>query len=396
MTRPLRICFVGDARDIHVRQRTLCFAERGHEVTLLTEHAVGLSGVLEVVPPARWSRVPKLRVIGALLGHAAELRRAAPDIVHIHFAHRIPAWMTGWVEPHPLVVSLMGGDLLFEERGDRSARRRALTLHLLRAADLVTAKTTDMLAKVGPLTRRAVRVSWGIDRRAFRRMDASRLRKSLGLEDRDRVILSHRCLTPLYNIHMIVEALPRVLQRHPDAVLLISEASPDAEYKARLQELAERLGVSARVRFVGEIPHDQMREYLSLAELTVAVPSSDGLPQSLLEGLACGTPSILGQLDGYLEVVRHGESGWLVEIGVEPLAEGIDRLMSDAALRQRLAERGLEAVTHEHDFEDQVTRVEGLYRELAAGGRRQASASSRVALLRALLTGDAPPSGLAP
>lgn len=384
--RPLRICVVGHSGDIHVRTRSRCFAERGHEVTLLTDQHSGLAGVKERVPTIHWANVPKLRVLGELRGYREALEEARPDVVHVHYAHRIPAWMTGWIGPRPLVVSLMGGDLLFDERGDRSARRRALTWHLLKRADLITVKSDQMLPRLGSLARKATRVSWGIDRGAFRRVDASALRRALGLDERDRVILSHRCLTPLYNILAIVEAMPGVLRRCPQAVLLVSEASADTAYAAQVRAAVQRLGLAGRVQFVGQIPHERMVEFLSLAEVAVAVPSSDGLPQSLLEGLACGTPSLLGQLEAYHEVVRHGESAWLVAIDHASIAEGLVRLLEDADLRHRLIENGYATVLREHDFADQVTRVEGLYRDLLAAPP-PGDQPSRFALVQCLLTG---------
>lgn len=384
--RPLRICVVGHSGDIHIRTRSRCFAERGHDVTVLTDQTSGVAGVTEIVPTIHWANIPKLRVLGELRGYREALDEARPDIVHVHYAHRIPAWMIGWIGPRPLVVSLMGGDLLFDERGDHSPRRRALTWHLLQRADLITVKSDHMLPRLGSLARKASRVSWGIDRAAFRRVDATVLRRDLGLAERDRVILSHRCLTPLYNTLAIVEAMPEVLRQCPEAVLLVSEASADTAYGAQVRVAVQRLGLAGRVHFVGEIPHERMVEYLSLAEVTVAVPSSDGLPQSLLEGLACGTPSLLGQLEAYQEVVRHGESAWLVALDSRSIAEGLIRLLGDADLRHRLIENGRVVVLREHDFPDQVSRVEALYRDLLAAPP-PATRPSRLALIWCLMTG---------
>ncbi len=260
-----------------------------------------------------------------------------------------------------------------------------MTWHLLQRADLITVKSDHMFPRLGSLAEKATRVSWGIDRKAFQRVDASPLRAALGLEKRRRVILSHRCLTPLYNVLAIVEAMPAVLLDHPDAVLLVSEASADASYAAEVRAAVQRLALSEHVRFVGEIPHERMVEFLSLAEVAVAVPSSDGLPQSLLESLACGTPSLLGKLSAYDEVVRHGESVWLVAIDTASIAAGLNRLLGDGDLRARLVEGGHAVVVREHDFAEQVTRVEGLYRDLL--GTPPKEQPSRLALLRCLVTG---------
>ena len=56
-----------------------------------------------------------------------------------------------------------------------------------------------------------------------------------------------------------------------------------------------------------------MRDYYSIADVAVSVPESDGMPQTLLEAMACGTPNLLVKLQRYEEIVEHGESAYLVE-----------------------------------------------------------------------------------
>jgi glycosyltransferase involved in cell wall biosynthesis len=72
---------------------------------------------------------------------------------------------------------------------------------------------------------------------------------------------------------------------------------------------------------VGAIPHEEMPAYYSLAEVAVSVPRSDGLPQSLFEALACGTPSVLGRLAAYEEVVTDGESALSADFEPGAVAE---------------------------------------------------------------------------
>ena len=63
--------------------------------------------------------------------------------------------MIGILDPHPLVVTVMGGDVLFAERGDLSVPRRSLTTHLLERADLITTKSeflSEAVVKLGTHT----------------------------------------------------------------------------------------------------------------------------------------------------------------------------------------------------------------------------------------------------
>jgi glycosyltransferase involved in cell wall biosynthesis len=384
----LTICAIGYAESVHVATRVRCFAEMGHRVYLITETRSpdGIEGVTELVPALDpdlhgrlWFRLI-LWGCHKFGGRAADdawrivvlvrlLRRCRPDIVHVHFAYSYYGWLAGLLGCRPLVVTVMGGDVLFEEQGNPTAAGRWLTLELLRKADYITSKSnhlTLVLDRLGGFGRKTERIIWGVSLAKFRRADASALRRSLGLGARHRVILSPKILQPLYRVHLVVEAMAAVIRIVPEAILLVTEYSPDAEYRAAIAGRVAELGLVDHVRFCGRIDHAEMPGYYSLAELAVAVPSSDGLPQTLLESMACETPNLLSRLPRYEEIVRHEESAFFVDPTPAAIAEGILRLLQDPGLHAKLAENALSIVRREADLDDQARRVERRYRQLAA------------------------------
>jgi glycosyltransferase involved in cell wall biosynthesis len=185
------------------------------------------------------------------------------------------------------------------------------------------------------------------------------------------VILSPRILQRFYNVHMVVEAMPRILAAIPEARLLITEYQADPTYRGEISRRVEALGLGEHVRFVGSVPHHEMPQHYSLADVTVAVPPSDGLPQTLLEGMACGAPSILSRLPRYEELVTHGESALFVDISPESIAGGVIRMLEDAELRERIAAAGREIVTTHADFDRDADRVEAKYHELLTMAERR-------------------------
>jgi glycosyltransferase involved in cell wall biosynthesis len=271
-------------------------------------------------------------------------------------------------------VSVMGGDVLFDEQGRPTPSGRRLTLRLLESADLITSKSDFLirvLDRLGGFGAKAVKVVWGVDLKHFRRVDAGGLRTALGLGREDRVILSPRILQRFYNVHLIVEAMPRVIAAIPEARLLITEYQADPAYRDEICRRVEALGLREHVRFVGSVPHDEMPQHYSLADVTVAVPPSDGLPQTLLEGMACGAPSILSRLPRYEEQVTHGESALFVDISPESIADGVIRMLEDATLRERIASAGRGIVVAHADFDRDADRVEAKYYELLTAARRR-------------------------
>lgn len=389
--KPLRILAIGSSGSTHVAGRVRCFAERGHHVSLLTDRIVGLQGVTELTPSAPPGQDQWIATIARLLGRLVrrdlsgpadmarlmldfrrKLRQADADIVHIHFAYSTWAWMAAALGARPLVVSIMGGDILFEEQGSPTPRGIALTKRLLGQADLITSKSNfliDVLNDLGGYGEKAIRVVWGVDPAVFKPADGTALRAAKGIPAEAKVILSPKILTPFYNIHILVEAMAKIVARVPEAHLVLTEYGADPAYRAQLEQRIGELGLSHAVTFVGHITHAQMPEFYMLADVAVGIPASDGLPQTLLEAMACGVPSVIGPLDRYGEIVRHEESALLSEIDPASVADAVLRLLQDEKLYNHIATRGRAIVEAEANFPREVDRVEQAYERLSAAGK---------------------------
>jgi len=386
--RPLTICGVGSSQSTHVVNRLQCFARRGHLVYLVCSESRTIEGINLIVPPDELMRQSSLlqrldRLSRKLLGRSLPglttlsllmlpkiLQRLQPDLVHIHFAYSFWAWMVAAIPRLPIVVTVMGGDILFDEQGTPTPRGRRLTLDLLRRANLVTAKSAALateMKRLGVWTENTTVINWGVDFETFHPVDATDLRHSLGLTQEQPVLLSPRMLQPFYNIDLIIEALPEILIEFPDTVLLITEHHASPGYRNQLLEQIDRLGLHRNVMLIGDLAQRDLPVWYSLASVIIAVPPSDGLPQSLLEGMACGTPAILSRLPGYQEIIAHGESAWLVEAAPTEIATGVKRLLGDPELRERISRNGLRIVRQKANFEIDVSRVEDQYYAIVDG-----------------------------
>lgn len=390
--RPLRILAIGYATSTHVANRVRCFARIGHEVFLLSTPPGGLTDIIELTPslrPGQDEWVESLAQLGTrllrrnlssladmvrlFLDFRRLLRDTKPDVVHVHYAYNTWAWMAGALGARPLLVSVMGGDVLFEEQGTPTPRGIALTKQLFAAADRITSKSDyliGVLNSFGGYRAKAERIVWGVDPDQFKPLNASALRQEYGISADARIVLSPKILQPFYNIDILIEAMAVVVRQVPEAHLVVTEYGADPEYRRALGKQIERLGLGRHVTFVGHIPYDRMPLYYSLADLAVGIPRSDGLPQTLLEAMACGVPNVIGRLDRYGEIVKDGESVITADVEPASVAEAIVRVLTDQALRDRIAARGRETVVEVANFPRDVRRVEALYRELAAAPRR--------------------------
>jgi spore coat protein SA len=148
-------------------------------------------------------------------------------------------------------------------------------------------------------------------------------------------------------LHLLIEAMPRVLEHFPASTLRVvggvrfgsREIDP---YLARLRNLAASMG--GRVEFVGPVPHNTVGNYLRDADV-FACPSiwNDPFPLVTLEAMGAGVPVVAFARGGIPEAV--GDAGVLLqEAGAEPLASALLLLLQNVDLRLDLGRQGRERV----------------------------------------------------
>jgi glycosyltransferase involved in cell wall biosynthesis len=376
-----RLCFVGPAASVTFRRWADWFVVRGHEVTVLTVEPCEESPALFRQYDLSCRRSPRKagRVLSAIR-LATKVRQLGPDLVHVHYLRGL-AWGLVLRRIHPCVVTPWGSDVLEEQGAFREWYARPLTRALLRRADVVTAHSGYMAARVHALSSRPIeRIGWGVDLTRFRlglreTPEARALRRRWSLPDRQ-VILSPRLAQPFYNHHRLIQALPMVREKAPDAVAVIPEYCPDIDYARKLRRLADEMGMADHVRFPGSIPHQDMPLWLNIADVVVMLPESDGMPNSLLEAMACGAVPVLNRLPQYTELVNHGRNGLFVDPDGD-LVGALVGALTDAELRRHIGGRNRALVEECADQDQEMRRMERIYRTLisraAAGPARKGS-----------------------
>ena len=128
---------------------------------------------------------------------------------------------------------------------------------------------------------------------------------------------------------------------------------------------AHQLGIEERVVFTG-LRTDATR-LIAAADLFVLSSLYEGLPVSLLEAMAIGTPVVATRVGGIPEAVTDGVEGFLVDpLNPGQLAEKILSVLRDPKLQQRFAINGTKAVRERYDVRKMVKRTERLYEKILA------------------------------
>ncbi|MDA9472422.1 glycosyltransferase family 4 protein [Enterococcus sp. 5H] len=135
----------------------------------------------------------------------------------------------------------------------------------------------------------------GIDIKKFERPDIDEqmkkdLRKQLGLNDENIMLLSLSRISYEKNIQAILHGLPKIIERFPTTNLVIVGDGP---YVDKLRSLAEELEIDANVQFVGEVPNDQVAIYYKAADYFVSASTSETQGLTYTEAMASGTPCVV-------------------------------------------------------------------------------------------------------
>jgi glycosyltransferase involved in cell wall biosynthesis len=283
----------------------------------------------------RGRRFGQACVLAAELGDPVQY----PKRLHAHFIHTPAsvAYYTHLMTGIPWSTSAHAKDIWITPDWEKREKLASMDW-------LVTCTETGhrVLAALAPTPERTALVYHGLDFTRFPEPPA-RASKSQG----PFTLLSVGRLVPKKGYAGLIEALGR-LPKDLDWRLRHVGGGP---LKDALQAAAEQLGIAARITWLGAKPQETVLEEYRAADLFILNSriaedgDRDGLPNVLMEAQSQRLPVIATHLAGIPELVIDGETGTLVPADDAPaLAQAIERLLRDAAWRERLAAAGYQRV----------------------------------------------------
>lgn len=294
-----------------------------------------------------------------VLDTALALMRSEPFDV-VHFASPLPLALLG---PRilretgvPYAVSIHGGEFIAGVRLLRPLMTRAL----LGAAVLlpVSSWTEAAVLRLLPHPPPTEVVTPGVDPTQFRPRDR---RDAPPVACDGRIILTACRLVARKGPATLIAALPEILDRHPETILAIAGGGPDA---ARLRRLAQALGVTRSVSFLGPRPWEEIGGVYRACDI-FAMPTrerfggleTEGFPLVYLEAAAAGLPVVAGMAGGVREAVADGSTGFIVDgTGVHGTVRALLRLLDDPDMARRMGARGRDRVLSEFTWEGSADR----------------------------------------
>lgn len=331
-----------------------CLTERGELADRVEEQGV------PVIPLHKHPRFD-LPVIPRL---ASVLRRHRVDIVH---SHVWPANVWGRV-----VGAAMGTSALLVTEHNVDLWKGRLHFFLDRAL----ARVTDRILCVSRAVERFYHETAGIDGRTLsyvpngidpapfdRPVDVAAKRRELGLDPGRPVVAVVARLLPQKHHSGFLRAMKLLKERSVEASGLIVG---DGRLREELETETRELGLSDRVRFVGE--RGDVPEVLLASDVVALSSIHEGMPLAILEGMAAGRPAVVTDVGGCREVVEDGVTGFVVPPR-EPtaLAMSIEKLVRSPELARAMGGAGRVRVRREFSLDRMVRRNQEIYDEVLDG-----------------------------
>ncbi|MBA2564609.1 MAG: glycosyltransferase family 4 protein [Gemmatimonadetes bacterium] len=337
------------------RYANLCRSFPSGSVDVCSSRRAGQEA-FDAAEPYRIHRMPvgplgERRAAGFARWSSWALRRAAQGDVGVVWVGDLrPLGRLGWLLERltgvPYGISFYGWDLTSElARRRRAGWKDALAKRVLDRAVFFLANSghiaglaRELAVRLGaraPGGRlRVIRSGADLDRFHPHR-DLGRVRSELGL-DGGPVVFTAARLIPEKGVATVLRAFARASRAHAGATLVVAGVGPE---EVALRAFAADLGVAARVRFLGAVPYERVAEVHAAADVFVlasrSVPGwTENFPNACLEAMASGKPVIAGRVGGVPEMVRDGETGFLVDPEKPAEVErALRRLLDDPALR---------------------------------------------------------------
>jgi len=343
--RDKSICFITNAypdfnssgRGMFIKQMALLLEESGYQISVVTPKIYEKSHYVEEQegirvyrfpffsgnrPLIEYEKIPYLRMVfyymtGFLLAIYVVFKDRC-HLIHAHWA--IPTGLIGVLVgaflKTPLIVTIHGSD--FRIGAMKTLIVKKIFIYVCEKAKHIICVSEVLKRDIEKLGIKGEKISvfpMGVDESFFRSL-ANRGINRIG---QGITILSNRQLQPIYNISLLIRAIPMVLKEEANAKFIIAGIGSERE---NLEKQVKDLNISSRVQFLGWVNHEEMPKFLSRADIYISTSLDDGTSVSLLEAMASGAFPIVTDIPSNREWISDGENGFLVSLDEERFLAG--------------------------------------------------------------------------
>ena len=180
---------------------------------------------------------------------------------------------------------------------------------------------------------------------------------------------------PIKGFHLMLEAMPQILKRFPDAHVYTTGSSPmntslygklrQTYYFRYIVKLIKKYGLEDKVTFLGSLDEKQMCDRFLKSHVFVSASSIENSPNSVGEAMLLGVPTVSSDVGGVKNMLTHNEEGFVYPYD-EPymITHYVGRIFDDDALAEKFSENAKKHAEHTHNREINLQTVLELYRKV--------------------------------
>ena len=294
-----------------------------------------------------------------------EHQREPFDLIHAYF---LP--MAGFVGTYagkylgiPSVASLRGNDI---ERAAFDPSKFSHVMYALQNANAVTTNARVLAKKAQAFVDREIHViPNGIDTNCFKPMERNEvLAETLGVErQKSKVVGFVGELREKKGIATLLTGYAQLAKKMPVSLLIVGEVREGEDRK--FFEEFRVTNPESRIIVTGHVPHNDLPAYYSLMDVFVHPSLRDGMPNAVLEAMACGKPVIATPVGGVLDVIEDGKNGALINVNdADMLADKLLELLDDSKKCRTLGRNARESIVSRFTPENELNANLDVYRTI--------------------------------
>ncbi len=213
----------------------------------------------------------------------------------------------------PIIVKVHGTDI--NEYTQYWSRKKiiAFTLNNSDRVISVSKALRDRMIEIGVKPEKIKVLYNGIDGELFKPLNKFTIRNELKIDKNRKVILFVGNLKPVKGLAYLLEAFTDIIKKERQDIEMIIIG--EGELRKELEEKIKKYGIQNFVYILGTKPHHEITKWMNACDILCLPSLSEGVPNVILEALACGIPVVASNVGGIPEIINCSDYGILVEPG---------------------------------------------------------------------------------
>ncbi len=367
----MKILLLTDSANIHTRKWALYLSQQNIDIEILSLSGMRIGDLpLHTFASKTYStrksnvKYNRIAVFKQILPQVRKrIEKINPDILHAHYASSYGLFgaISGF---HPFVVSIWGSDIT--DFPYQNFINRLMIKYVLNKADKICTSSQYLYRETQKFTsKQPSLIYFGTDFELFKPSNINPYPIDFSNNNKPYIFGTIKALYPHYGINYLIEAASLINKKISNWELWIGG---EGDSKIELQNLAKKLHINDKVKFLGKIPHDRVPIIMNEMHVFIVPSLREAFGVAAVEASGCCLPVIVTKVGGLPEIIINGETGFCVEPqDPQAIADKIELLYTNPVTRTEMGYKGRQFVQNKFSWQENAPEILSLYEELLRG-----------------------------